>query len=109
VVFIVVVVMVVFIVVVMVVVIQGIQSRLQDTKAVGEVQALADFFDMLTVQPDRAQYGLNHVKTAAESEAIESLLISDALFRHPDFKARRVFVDLVEMVSGGLWRFDVGL
>lgn len=41
---------------------QGIQSRLLDTKAVGEVQAMGDFFTMLSNQPDRAQYGFNHVK-----------------------------------------------
>lgn len=41
---------------------QGIQSRLLDTKAVGEVQAMGDFFAMLSNQPDRAQYGFNHVK-----------------------------------------------
>lgn len=43
---------------------QGIQSRLMDTKAVGEVQAMGDFFSMLSSQPDRAQYGFNHVKVA---------------------------------------------
>ena len=44
---------------------QGIQSRLLDTKAVGEVQAMGDFFAMLSAQPDRAQYGFNHVKVWA--------------------------------------------
>jgi hypothetical protein len=29
---------------------------------VGEVQAMGDFFAMLSAQPDRAQYGFNHVK-----------------------------------------------
>ena len=28
----------------------------------GEVQAMGDFFTMLSNQPDRAQYGFNHVK-----------------------------------------------
>lgn len=46
----------------------------------------------------RAHYGFNHVKTAAEHDAIETLLMSDSVFRIKDFKQRRKYVDLVEQV-----------
>ncbi len=83
----------------------GIQARLADTKAVGEVQALGDFFVMLSAQPDRAQYGFNHVRIAAEHDAVETLLMSDSMFRIRDFVARRKYVDLVESVKAKGGRF----
>jgi hypothetical protein len=83
----------------------GIQARLSDTKAVGEVQALGDFFAMLSAQPDRAHYGFNHVRVAAEHDAVETLLMSDSIFRGRDFLARRQFVDLVESVKAKGGRF----
>lgn len=83
----------------------GIQARLADTKAVGEVQALGDFFAMLSAQPDRAHYGFNHVQVAAEHDAVETLLMSDSIFRGRDFLARRRYVDLVEGVKAKGGRF----
>ncbi|GAB5033847.1 mrna surveillance protein pelota [Nannochloropsis oceanica] len=83
----------------------GIQARLSDTKAVGEVQALGDFYAMLSAQPDRAHYGFNHVSVAAEHDAVEMLLMSDSIFRGRDFLARRRFVDLVESVKAKGGRF----
>ena len=56
----------------------------------------------LVSQPDRAHYGFNHVRTAADNDAIECLLMSDSIFRVRDFKARRRYVDLVESVSCGV-------
>lgn len=78
----------------------AIQSRLADTKAVGDVVSLTEFFNMLSTQPDRAHYGFNHVKTAAEMDAVETLLMCDTLFRIRDFTQRRKYVDLVESVKG---------
>ena len=37
----------------------AVQSRLADTKAAEEIRALANFYDMLKKDPERAYYGYN--------------------------------------------------
>lgn len=76
-----------------------VASRLSDTKAAGEVKALDDFYKMLQHEPDRACYGLKHVEKANEAMAIDTLLISDELFRHQDVAARSRHVRLVDSVK----------
>lgn len=56
-------------------------AKLADTKAAGEIRALEAFYAMLQSDPARAYYGLKHVERANESQAIETLLLSDNLFR----------------------------
>eukprot|EP00180_Rhodochaete_pulchella_P000148 Plantae.Rhodophyta-Rhodochaete_pulchella.ctg10975.p2 GENE.Plantae.Rhodophyta-Rhodochaete_pulchella.ctg10975~~Plantae.Rhodophyta-Rhodochaete_pulchella.ctg10975.p2 ORF type:complete len:254 (-),score=52.65 Plantae.Rhodophyta-Rhodochaete_pulchella.ctg10975:963-1652(-) len=81
----------------------GLQTRLQDTKAVHETRALDTFFDTLNSDPDRAVYGPAHVFYALSMSAIATLLITDELFRNADVKQRKMYVALVEEVqnSGG--------
>uniref|UniRef100_A0A3Q0S9X2 Protein pelota homolog n=1 Tax=Amphilophus citrinellus TaxID=61819 RepID=A0A3Q0S9X2_AMPCI len=76
-----------------------VTSRLSDTKAAGEVKALEDFYKMLQHEPDRAFYGLAHVEKAADALAIDTLLISDNLFRHQDIPTRSRYVRLVDNLS----------
>ncbi|XP_042363279.1 protein pelota homolog [Plectropomus leopardus] len=80
-----------------------VTSRLSDTKAAGEVKALEDFYKMLQHESDRAFYGLAHVEKAADALAIDTLLISDKLFRHQDVPTRSRYVRLVDNVrdNGG--------
>ncbi|XP_056894282.1 protein pelota homolog isoform X2 [Takifugu flavidus] len=80
-----------------------VTSRLSDTKAAGEVKALEDFYKMLQHEPDRALYGVAHVEKAADALAIDTLLISDNLFRHQDVPTRSRYVRLVDNVrdNGG--------
>lgn len=80
-----------------------VTSRLSDTKAAGEVKALEDFYKMLQHEPDRAFYGVAHVEKATEALAIDTLLISDKLFRHQDVPTRSRYVRLVDNVrdNGG--------
>lgn len=59
----------------------AIQTKLSDTKAASEVKALELFYQILQTEPDKAFYGKNHVIRASDSQAIETLLISDNLFR----------------------------
>ena len=40
---------------------------------------------LIASDPDRAYYGIQHVKRANESQAIETLLVSDSLFRYENF------------------------
>ncbi|XP_061613321.1 protein pelota homolog isoform X2 [Phyllopteryx taeniolatus] len=80
-----------------------VTNRLSDTKAAGEVKVLEDFYKMLQHEPDRAFYGLAHVERAAEALAVDTLLVSDKLFRHQDVPTRARYVRLVDKVrdSGG--------
>lgn len=82
---------------------QNVVSRLADTKAAGETRALQQFMALLGTDPDRAYYGIKHVKRANDSQAIETLLISDTLFRSQDVGERRRYVRLVDSVrdNGG--------
>uniref|UniRef100_A0A7S0G2C7 Protein pelota homolog n=1 Tax=Rhodosorus marinus TaxID=101924 RepID=A0A7S0G2C7_9RHOD len=81
----------------------ALQSRLVDTKAAAEVKALETFFDVLSNQPDRACYGPPHVLYAAELGAIQTLLISDSLFRNADVPTRKKYVGVVDVTrsTGG--------
>jgi len=76
----------------------SLTARLADTKAAGEVASLNDFFAMLQQDANRAFYGVRHVEVANESQAIETLLISDSLFRSNDLAQRRRYVALVDTV-----------
>lgn len=76
-----------------------VTARLADTKASSEVKALDNFFTMLHTEPDRAYYGVTHVEKANEALAIETLLVTDELFRSTDLPTRKRYVKLVESVK----------
>lgn len=75
--------------------------KLADTKAAGEVRALDSFYHMLQNEPNRAFYGIKHVERASESNAIETLMVTDELFRSADVATRQRYVRLVEEVKAG--------
>lgn len=74
-------------------------ARLKDTRAAAEVGALEAFFKALNTASTKAYYGYRHVRLAADRHAVETLLISDALFRSRDLAVRREYVKLVEDVT----------
>ncbi|KZC13304.1 PREDICTED: protein pelota [Dufourea novaeangliae] len=76
----------------------AVVSRISDTKASGEVKVLETFYTILQTDPSRAFYGKKHVTKAAEGQAVETLLISDKLFRCQDVALRKEYVELVESV-----------
>lgn len=76
-----------------------VTARLADTKAAGEVKALDTFFTVLQSEPDRAYYGIGHVEKANEAMAVETLLVTDELFRSTDLPTRKRYVKLVESVK----------
>ena len=76
----------------------AVQAKLADTKASEEVKALETFYKMLKHEPDRAFYGPKHVSLAVASDAVETLLISDKLFRANNVAERRKYVELVDKV-----------
>ena len=69
---------------------------MNDTKVVREVEALNRFMRMMEVDPDRAYYGFAHVSKAQEHLAVDTLLLTDQLFRSSNVKARKEYVTLVE-------------
>eukprot|EP00536_Pseudo-nitzschia_multiseries_P010197 jgi/Psemu1/25321/gm1.25321_g len=78
-------------------------KKIESTKVMDEVAVLQKFMRMMDVDPDKAYYGYHHVKSASEQMAIDSLLVTDQLFRASSPKVRREYVDLVESVraNGG--------
>ncbi|KAK4483269.1 hypothetical protein RD792_010454 [Penstemon davidsonii] len=81
----------------------SVMNMIKDTKAAQEVRVLKDFFDMLSNDPARACYGPKHVEVAHERMAVQTLLITDELFRSCDIATRKRYVNLVDSVkaSGG--------
>ncbi|KAJ9180421.1 hypothetical protein P3X46_008668 [Hevea brasiliensis] len=81
----------------------NVMNMIKDTKAAQEVRALQDFFNMLSNDPARACYGPKHVEVAHERMAVQTLLITDDLFRNADIPTRKKYVNLVSSVkdSGG--------
>merc|ERR1712212_1234595 len=77
---------------------QAVKTRLADTKASEEVRALDSFYKMLKNEPAKAFYGPKHVALAVESEAVETLLICDKLFRARGVAERRKYVEMVDKV-----------
>mmetsp|Transcript_7038 Transcript_7038/g.21438 ORF Transcript_7038/g.21438 Transcript_7038/m.21438 type:complete len:394 (-) Transcript_7038:513-1694(-) len=77
----------------------ALASRLADTKAVAEIRALNQFFETMNVNPDRVCYGPQHVEYAANMGAVQTLLLTDSLFRNVDVKTREKYVELVDIVK----------
>lgn len=60
----------------------AVMAKISDTKAASEVKLLESFYTMLQLEPAKAFYGKKHVDSANEAMAIETLMISDKLFRY---------------------------
>ncbi|KAJ3054927.1 hypothetical protein HK097_000343 [Rhizophlyctis rosea] len=80
-----------------------VANSLSDTKYAQEVKSLDRFYQMLANEPARAFYGERHVTMAGERGAVETLMVTDELFRSADVRTRRKYIALVESVraTGG--------
>ncbi|KAJ3217800.1 hypothetical protein HDU67_007217 [Dinochytrium kinnereticum] len=76
----------------------GVQSRLSDTKFAREVKMMEAFYITLANDPTKAFYGMRHVEIAANKGAVETLMITDELFRSADVPTRKRYIALVEVV-----------
>ncbi|KAL7537779.1 hypothetical protein ACHAWF_005898 [Thalassiosira exigua] len=76
----------------------SITSKVTETKLSKEIEVLNKFMRLLDTHPEKAYYGYFHVQKANEELAIDSLLISDELFRSSDIVERKKYVALVESV-----------
>lgn len=54
--------------------------------------SLDKFFEALAVDPDKVCYGKKSVDYAMENHAVETLLVSDKLFRAKNIATRRLYV-----------------
>ena len=75
-----------------------VMAQMTETKVAREVEALSKFMKLMENDPDRAYYGYDHVAKANEQLAIDSLLVTDELFRNSVVKTRKKYVQLVESV-----------
>ncbi len=79
----------------------SVAARVKDTRASAEVAALDAFFEMMSSDSSRAFYGPGHVRAAHELGAVQTLLLSDGLFRTAAPAERKAWVELVESVRAG--------
>ncbi|CAI0458917.1 unnamed protein product [Linum tenue] len=78
----------------------SVMNMIKDTKAAEEVIFAACLWAFRFQDPDRACYGPKHVEVANERLAVQTLLLTDDLFRNADVPTRRKYVDLVTSVKG---------
>eukprot|EP00834_Sanchytrium_tribonematis_P006066 NODE_416_length_7838_cov_1.514537.p3 type:complete len:378 gc:universal NODE_416_length_7838_cov_1.514537:1363-2496(+) len=76
-----------------------VQEKLKETKCLDQIKQMQRFYDILGVDSGRAWYGYDHVLRAFEFGAIETLLVSDELFRSPDVRVRNRYIKLTEDVE----------
>ncbi|GAB5363530.1 hypothetical protein AAMO2058_000891200 [Amorphochlora amoebiformis] len=74
----------------------SVADLIKETKAFDEVKTLERFFEMMNKNSDQAFYGYNDVVSANEAKAVDSLLVTDTLFRSKDIRTRQKYVKLVE-------------
>uniref|UniRef100_A0A7E4W011 Protein pelota homolog n=1 Tax=Panagrellus redivivus TaxID=6233 RepID=A0A7E4W011_PANRE len=72
---------------------------LAGSKAHEEVKTLEKFMNLFDNDPSRAFYGYKHVDMANQLSAIDTLMVSDALFRSHDIQKREKYIKLVESVQ----------
>ena len=68
-------------------------------KAQSEMKAFGQFMEFLGTDPHRAVYGFKHVQMASDRSAIETMMVSDSLFRSKSIAERKKYVQLVETVK----------
>lgn len=84
-------------------------SQLNHLKAVKELKVLERFYQVLESDSNRACYSLKEVLLANEEKAIESLLITDKLFRSADFNERKSYLQVIKDVEnngGEVFKFS---
>merc|ERR1712232_681192 len=76
-----------------------VQKRVANTRAGVHFKALEELQKRLANEPERACYGPKEVKRALDLGAIDTLMISDKLFRNSSVKVRKEYVKLVTDVK----------
>ncbi|VVT49062.1 uncharacterized protein SAPINGB_P002085 [Magnusiomyces paraingens] len=81
----------------------NVVSHLSSAKYGHQLQMLENFYTIMNRDDMRAWYGPKHVAKAVEMGAVDSLMVSDSLFRSDDVAERKEYIAMVEEVknSGG--------
>lgn len=83
-----------------------VTSKFSDTKAAGVLKTLEEFYKMLSHEPDRSPLCGCSVEKAAVVLAIDTLWISNKLFRHVPTRSPYVWsVDHVRVIGGNVGIF----
>ncbi|KAF8819354.1 putative Pelota [Cardiosporidium cionae] len=75
---------------------EEVKRVLTDTKAMLHIQALDKFYKMMQSSPDRISYGFEETYHAVEQGAVQTLMITNNLFRNLDVTTRKSYVALTE-------------
>jgi len=73
-----------------------VQEKIKNLTCFNESKHLEEFFETLRTSDDKACYGIKSVNFALDAVAIETLLISDNLFRAKNNVTRSEYVKLAE-------------
>eukprot|EP00921_Rhytidocystis_pertsovi_P019505 GHVQ01030939.1.p1 GENE.GHVQ01030939.1~~GHVQ01030939.1.p1 ORF type:complete len:435 (+),score=49.47 GHVQ01030939.1:107-1411(+) len=76
-----------------------VKSRIAQTKCSTQIQAMDVFYKLLQRDPDRACYGPRQVAYAVEQCAVQTLLVTDELFRSSNVSTRKRYVQLAQTVK----------
>lgn len=77
----------------------SIAQHLSSAKHGHQVSLLEKFYIVMNRDDGYAWYGPKHVRKAVEMGAVDTLLVTDSLFRSHDVKERKEYIQLVEQVE----------
>ena len=77
----------------------AVMNMIKDSKVALEIRVFKEFWDLLSSNPDRTCYGLKSVQLAQEMKAIETLLITDELYRNAEIGTRQKYMSLAKSVK----------
>lgn len=76
-----------------------VQDRIKDLAVFEEAVSLDKFFEALAVNPNVVCYGKKSCDYAMENNAVQTLLVSDKLFRAKNVATRQSYVALVDLAE----------
>ncbi|GAU15983.1 hypothetical protein TSUD_338540 [Trifolium subterraneum] len=79
----------------------AVMNLIKDSNLGLEIRTFKELWDMVCNNSDRVCYGSKHVESAHEMKAIETLLISDDLYKNEEIETRKKYVNLVKSVKEG--------
>jgi protein pelota len=79
----------------------AVMNLIKDSNLGLEIRTFKELWDMVCNNSDRVCYGPKHVENAHEMKAIETLLISDDLYKNEEIETRKKYVSLVKSVKEG--------
>ncbi|KAI9086210.1 hypothetical protein K1719_031664 [Acacia pycnantha] len=79
----------------------GVMNMIKNRKVVSEIRDFRKLWDLVDKDSSRACYGAKHVEAAHEMAAIETLLITDDLYRSSDLETRLKYTNLAKSVKKG--------